>query len=1005
MRHIRRKARLAIVIAGILFPWMGSVSAQLMPIPDDTLGEESSTLRPISPDYPGDVIEGGSRQGNTLFHSFEAFHVEAGRAIYFDDPGVDNILSRVTGGVESQILGLLGVFGDADLFLINPNGIIFGRSARLDLRGGSLLATTADAVELNIIDTGLPNEPRLTIWPSAFLFNQANPAAIVNNSRTLPPTGLDSAPGGGLRVTDGERITLLGGNVSLDGGGLSALGGRMEMGGISKPGAVTFNRNGGLEFPSGIARADVSIANGSRLVASDFTISGGSVAVTAHTLEILNGSGVSAGTVGESELVGGQSGDITLDASQIRVVDSTIDNIVRSRSGDGGNVLITTDDFFVSGRGGSGVQSTLLGAGSAGRVEINARDRITMDGGIVFSNLGGSDRTLIATGSAGNIEITTLVLLLKNGAQLASGTFGRGDAGDVIINAPESVTLENSAVFSGVFTNQAGIAATGDGGNIQITTSVLSLTDVAQLSSRTDGVGNAGNIQMTTTSLSLNNDARVFADTRGRGDGGDITIETQDRTILDQSGIVSSLGQLSESTIFLGSADDARSAGNVQITTGSLDIVNGAQLQLTTSGRGNAGDVAIRARDYISIDGALLNDPRFSSAILASTDAEAQGRGGNVSLMADSVRLSDNGVISTTTSNRFPGGNVTVDANSLELAGGGQIETGTRGDGRAGNIDLEIASQTILTGTSAARIDNGLSFFSGLFANTAQNSAGVGGTVRLATQDLQVLDQARIEVDSQGRGTAGNMAIAANTVRLDNGRLTAETASVNGGNIALENLDVLLLRNGSLISTTAGTDGAGGNGGNIDIESATIVSVSGENNDILANAFSGSGGNVRIDTSGLIGIAAQSQDNLLTNDITASSEQGIQGTVDVATPETDLRSGLAELPVAFTDVSNQITQTCSGNRDGQDSEFVVTGRGGLPQSPVDALVGNMPASEWATLDESVEATDSISSALPDPTLATPNGIVEAQGWVRENGRVKLVAASPTSAVQTAVACQ
>ena len=135
-----------------------------------------------------------------------------------------NNLSQVTGDSSSQILGLLGVLGDADLFLINSNGIIFGENARLDLRGGSFLATTADIVEHEIEEMAAPatqgSEPMLTVRPSAFLFNQANPAAIVNSARTLPPTGLDSAPEGGLRVADGERITLLGGDVSMDRGGL-----------------------------------------------------------------------------------------------------------------------------------------------------------------------------------------------------------------------------------------------------------------------------------------------------------------------------------------------------------------------------------------------------------------------------------------------------------------------------------------------------------------------------------------------------------------------------------------------------------------------------------------------------------------------------------------------------------------------------------------------------------------------------------------------------------------
>ena len=1430
MRHIWWKATLATAVAGMLLPQASSVSAQLMPVPDNTLGEASSTLIPIDAVYPTDVIEGGLRRENALLHSFEAFHVGADRAIYFNDPGVDSILSRVTGAAESQILGVLGVLGDADLFIINPNGIIFGENSQLDLRGGSFLATTADAFELDISDTGLPTAPMLTVQPSAFLFNRANPAAIVNNSRTLPPAGLDSAPSGGLRVADGERITLLGGDVSMDKGGLSALGGRIELGGLSEPGTVIFNADGSLEFPAGVARSDVSIADGSRLSASDSTVSGGHVTVTANTLEITGNSGVSAGTVGESSFVEGQAGDITLDASRIRVVSSDVDNVVRGSSGNGGDVLITADELFVSDR--SVVQSTLLGEGSTGQVTINARDRITVNNSLIFSNLGGTDRTTVATGDGGSIEITTPVLLLTNGSQLQSGTFSQGNAGDVIINASESVAIESSSISSEVFTNRFGTAATGDGGNIEITTPVLSLTNGSRLSSRTTGQGNSGAVRIAADSLSFTGESRLSTSSLGQGSAGNVEIETRDRTLLNQSYIFNNLEQAAEladdpdnvrnagdiqivtglldlvngaqiqsntsgrgnagnvtvqaqgrisiegvdsdnssnsslatgissrttgqgnggtvriaadslslvsrsqlSTVSLGQgsagnveietrnrtlfdqsyifsnleqasdpaddtdntrsagdiqivtgsldlvngaqfqsntsghgnagsvtvqardhisiegvdpdnsspatgissrttgqgnggtvritagslsltgrsrlstsssgqgsagnveietrdhtffdqsfifndleqaseladdSDNARSAGDIQIVTGSLELINGAQLQSSTGGRGDAGNVTVQARDHISIEGVNPNNSSFASvitartregaqgeggdisltagsvrladggrvrtatrgdgnagnirietgslsltggsklstdssgqgsagnveietgdhtlldqssilsnlrlapedavpaddtgnvpnagdiqietgsldlinggqiesstggrgnagnvtiqardrisiegvnpdfplrvsSILASTGKGAIGEGGDVSLAADRVRLADNGLVSTATSNSFQGGNVTVNANTLELVGGGQVLTTTDSSGRAGDINLAIAGQTTLAGTNTFRANNDSTLFSGFFANTTGSSAGGGGTVALSTSELQVLNQARIEVDSQGSGTAGDMAITADTIRLDEGRLTAETAAVNGGNIALSDVGLLLLRNGSLISTTAGTAGAGGNGGNIDIEADVIVSVPGENNDIRANAFSGSGGSVNIDTSGLFGIAAQSQDSPLTNDITASSARGIQGTVDIATPETDPRGGLTELPIAFADASDQITQTCSGNGDGQSSEFVVSGRGGLPPSPIDVLADDAPLESWAVLDESTETdtSEATLSALPDPTLSTEGGIVEAQGWTRENGIVKLVSTTPTSVAQTAMAC-
>ena len=1428
MRYTGWQAALvqASVVAGMLLTCLEPSAAQLRPVADDTLGNERSVLVPFDFITPGDRIDGGARRGDSLFHSFEEFHVDEGRSVYFADPGVENILGRVTGGVGSEILGVLGVIGDANLFLINPSGIVFGSGAQLNING-SFTATTADSAQFGgqgqfEASSGAAVPALLTVQPSAFLFNRANPAAIVNNSRTLPPTGLDAAPGGGLRVADVNRLTLLGGDVRIDNGGLSALGGRVEVGGLSEPGSVGFNTNGSLEFPDGVARSDVFITNGSRLSASDLSVGGGSVAITANTLEITDGSGVSAGTVGGTEFGEGQSGDITLNASSLRIANrSGVDNVVRGRSGNGGGVLITADELSILDR--SIVQSTLLGEGSTGQVRIEARDRFTMDNSLILSNLGGSDRTTVATGDGGRIEITTPALLLTNGSQLQSGTFGQGNAGNVIINAPESVALESSSIFSEVFTNQAGTAATGNGGNIEITTPNLSLTNGSQLSSRTTGRGNGGSIQIAAGSLSLTRGSRLSTDSSGRGSAGNVEILIRDRTLLDQSNIFSNLEQAAEpadntgnvlnagniqvetgslnlingaqiqsstsgrgnagnvaiqardrisieginpnsptiaSSIFAiaketaqgeggnvslsadlvrladnglvsattsnsfpggsvrveantleligggriltttggdgdagnidldiagqtilagantftfnneppffsgffadtaqdsagkggtvnlstselqmldrarievssqgsgtagtilvaadsllltggsqfstsssgqGSAgnveieardrilfdrsfifsdleqvpeladnlDNVRSAGNIQIETGSLELINGAQLQSSTGGRGNAGSITVRARDHVSIEGinpnnslasaisALIREgaqgeggdisltadsvhladggqvrtatqgdgdagdiriaadslsltgrsqlstgssgqgsagnveirtrdhalfdqsfifsnlgqaaepaddpgnvlnagniqietgsldlingaqiqsstsgrgnagnvaiqardrifiqgvnpdvPSRASSIFALTRQGAQGAGGNVSLTADLVRLADNGLISTTTSSSSLGGNVTVNADTLELTGGGRILTTTRGDGRAGSINLTVAGQTTLAGANTFKVNNNPSFFSGLFASTTQDSTGGGGEVELVTSALQVLDQGRIVVDSRGSGTAGDIEITAETIRLDEGGLTAETAAVDGGNITLNDVGLLLLRDGSLISTTAGTAGAGGNGGNIIIEADAIVSVPDEDSNIRANAFSGSGGSVRINTSGLFGIATQAQDSPLTNDITASSEQGIQGTVDIATPETDPRSGLTELPAAFADASDQITQTCSGNRDGQSSEFIVTGRGGLPPSPIDALAGDVPLANWAVLDEPTAAAASeTTSSVPDPTLSVEEGIVEAQGWTRENGKVKLITAAPASTVQTTVACQ
>jgi filamentous hemagglutinin family protein len=163
-----------LVLSGILVAVSGNgVFAQITP--DRTLGNESSVVKPNRDikGIPSNRIDGGARRGGNLFHSFRSFNVEEGRGAYFRNPaGVENILSRVTGGNPSEILGTLGVSGNANLFLINPNGIIFGANASLDING-SFVATTADAIGFG--DRGLfsatePNAPGLlNINPSAFL--------------------------------------------------------------------------------------------------------------------------------------------------------------------------------------------------------------------------------------------------------------------------------------------------------------------------------------------------------------------------------------------------------------------------------------------------------------------------------------------------------------------------------------------------------------------------------------------------------------------------------------------------------------------------------------------------------------------------------------------------------------------------------------------------------------------------------------------------------------------
>lgn len=192
------------IISFFLFP----VSCFLCPAaiaqitPDTTLGASGSlvTRNQVFNGLPSDRIDGGALRGTNLFHSFQDFNISAGQGAYFTNPdAVTNILTRITGTSPSNILGTLGVLGNANLFLLNPNGIVFGPNANLSING-SFVGTTANAIGFQSGDifSANPAQPLpsglLNVNPSALLFNQIAASAIVNRSE-----------GTGLRVPEGCR--------------------------------------------------------------------------------------------------------------------------------------------------------------------------------------------------------------------------------------------------------------------------------------------------------------------------------------------------------------------------------------------------------------------------------------------------------------------------------------------------------------------------------------------------------------------------------------------------------------------------------------------------------------------------------------------------------------------------------------------------------------------------------------------------------------------------------
>jgi large exoprotein involved in heme utilization and adhesion len=185
--------------------------------------------------------------------------------------------------------------------------------------------------------------------------------------------------------------------------------------------------------------------------------------------------------------------------------------------------------------------------------------------------------------------------------------------------------------------------------------------------------------------------------------------------------------------------------------------------------------------------------------------------------------------------------------------------------------------------------------------------------------------QARLGLIHLGPGRAGDLEINGRSIFLNNqGAITASTASGNGGDVRLNVQDSLLIRDGSSISATAAGRGMGGN---LSINAPIVLGL--ENSDITASAFQGQGGKITLTTQGVFGL--KFRDRLTPdNDITASSEFGVSGTVQVNTIGVNPSVGLVTLPVDPVDPSQKIATGCGST---QNSSFIATGRGGTANNP------------------------------------------------------------------------
>lgn len=840
------------------------------------------------------------------------------------------------------------------------------------------------------------------------------------------------------------------GNVNIKAGLLNLTNGANISSGTSgtgNSGNITINADnisldGGTEqFLTSISTETVSKNSGK----------GGNIELITGSINITNGASLFSGTNGQ-----GKSGNIIINASDTIKIDGTsknffVDNlgqnpirfssrIQSSTSLDGtgvsGDISINAKNILLT--NGGQIQASSVGQGDSGKIAINSRDTVLIDG------FGGESNRIITSSissdgfknQAGSIELNTGILTLTNGGKISSSGI-EGNGGNININARDAINIDGFVNIFRSSINNGLVRGVGKGGDIQLFTGSLSLTNGATIVTSTAGqgnggnitinardsikisslndnlsgiasdvrnnaTGNAGNISLTSNSLFLNNTAQVLSSTADKGNAGNITLKVADISLANSS--------LIRGSVEPGGIGDA---GDIDIQGRTLSITSGSVIQSALFGsrgnlpaaQGRGGNIRINTSDYVTISG--FGNTLFGTGLITGADLGTSGNAGNIKIDTNQLKVRETGTIAANTLSIGNGGDIALFANTFELLNGGQILTTTANSGKAGTIRINVKDSTTIAGSETARS-------SGVFASTILGSTGQGGDIFINSRQMRMNDAIGVFVGSAGTGRAGNIFIVGDLMSLDNKTFIAATTNSNqGGNIDLQLSDLLFLRRGSQISTSAGFAQAGGDGGNITINTPFIVAIPNENSDITANAFAGLGGKVTINATGIFGMRPLSREQLArtlgtndptqlnpnklpTNDITAISQQNpsFSGQVLLNTPEVDSTQGIVELSQTVVDPNALIAQNPCLRRAG--SEFISTGGGGLPSNPAQTLSDD--GVNIDLVEPVISNQPEHNSVQVNQTLnKTQQQIQPAQGWVvNEKGEV-LLTAYPTNA--------
>lgn len=835
----------------------------------------------------------GQLAGGNLFHSFSTFNLAAGESATFSGPAsVNNILARVTGGSQSSIRGTLNSdIQGANLFLINPAGIIFGQGAQVNV-SGAFRATTADYIELadgrrfNVSLDG--NVALLSAAPEAFGFlsGSAHKGEIKMDTSpsAIDVTGLDAK---------GQDLALIGRKVELKNSMLRSAGGQISL------------------AAAGSGAARVAIAQG---VGEPNHNLGGDLILTGSLLSVSRADGGSIHLQGGDVLIDG-AGSITLPGDTIAY--RGIDADARLNASGGAIHIHANRDLLM--RNGAVASTSSRNSRNGGLIDVKAAN-MTIDGAGAVTRLV-TQNSASSTGSGGSISLDVAGnLLLREGGAIEANTLSSGAAGSILIKAGSlAVTGGEKNAFTGI---RSVTSSAGNAGSVSVDVAgKIDLRDRAIIGSDTiGGSGNGGSVTVNAGSLFIHGAApRGFSNefltgitglvTAGAtGKGAELKVTVDGKIDLIAGGLIDTSVLASEGSILAGHA------GNIEVTAGDIEIdragsdfftgigsdtefesllpdltpvwhaggisvkaenivlLNGGLISSSSGGSGNAGSVSVTADSIFASGSGKETKYVFSKAsgIVALTegafggDGASTGNGGEVSVTAKgTITLSGEGEIAAKSEGPGDGGSVLVDAGRIILSSGGKLSAKATAGGQAGTVTARANRIDVLQG--------------GIIESLSLGSGNAGGIMLNA--DRFDLNGGSISSENSGSGRAGSVRLEGDELTLANGSIISVRAErADAGSIVLDLEDTVSFTGKSSVSATAGGTGKGGdvtieaNGSIVvndaKIEATTLAGSSGQGGSVLlesdrvvvedralvaaSSQGSGTGGDVGLDASSVI---------------------------------------------------------------------------------------------------------------------------------------------------------